>query len=76
MDNGTTGEGSELDPRAIRETANLSMDEMAELIGMSVHGYRLWENGYRQPGGPAFKLLGLIAQAPEETLRRLRSIQG
>lgn len=76
MDSETTGKASELDPQTIREGANLSIDEMAELIGMSVDGYRLWENGHRQPGGPAFKLLGLIAQAPEETVHRLRSIQG
>ncbi|MBO9466549.1 helix-turn-helix domain-containing protein [Tropicibacter sp. R15_0] len=75
MDDETTSKPPELDPQTIREGAGLSVDEMAELIGMSVSGYRLWEDGHRQPGGPAFKLLGLIAQAPEETVRRLRSIQ-
>lgn len=48
----------ELDPQTIREGVELSIDEMAKLIGMSVNGSRPWVNGQRQSGGPAFKLLG------------------
>ncbi len=63
------------DPRAIREKAGLSEDEMAKLIGMSVYGYGQWENGQRQPGGPAFKLLGLMAQDTEATVHGLRNLE-
>ena len=63
-----------LDPRAVREKAAFSEQDMADLLGMSANGYRLWENGQRQPGGPAFKLLGLIAKDPELTVRRLREL--
>lgn len=63
-----------LDPRAVREDAAISEEDMAHLLGMSTSGYRLWENGQRRPGGPAFKLLGLIARDSEATLRRLREL--
>lgn len=75
METKTTKRPTQLDPRAVREDANLSEDEMADLIGMSVTGYRLWENGQRRPGGPAFKLLGLMAQDWEMTVRNLRAIE-
>ena len=64
-----------LDPRAVREKAALSEEDMAHLLGMSTNGYRLWENGQRRPGGPAFKLLGLIARDTEATLRHLRELR-
>ena len=62
------------DPRAVREKAALSEEDMAHLMGMSRDGYRLWENGQRRPGGPAFKLLGLIARDTEATVRHLREL--
>ena len=70
----TTDTPEPLDPRAIREEAALSEQDMADLLGMSANGYRLWENGQRQPGGPAFKLLGLIARDTEAMVRRLREL--
>ena len=63
-----------LDPRAVREKAALPEKEMAHLMGMSANGYRLWENGQRRPGGPAFKLLGLMSKDTETTVRRLREL--
>lgn len=75
MESKTPEENAVPDPRTVRENANLSAEEMADLIGMNVNGYRLWENGHRQPGGPAFKLLGLMVLDPESTIRLLRSIQ-
>ena len=59
-------------PLEVREKAGLTVEEMAELIGMSESGYELWENGTRRPGGPAFKLLALLDAHPKETVARLR----
>ena len=59
-------------PLEVREKAGLTVSEMAELIGMSEFGYKLWENGARRPGGPAFKLLALLDAHPKETVARLR----
>ena len=70
----TSDKPNPLDPQTIREMAALSEEEMANLMGMSANGYRLWENGQRRPGGPAFKLLALLACDTEATVRHLRSI--
>ena len=59
-------------PLEVREKAGLTVVEMAELIGMSESGYKLWESGARRPGGPAFKLLALLDAHPKETVARLR----
>ncbi|WP_216825804.1 DNA-binding transcriptional regulator [Ruegeria sp. EL01] len=59
-------------PLEVREKAGLTAAEMAELIGMSEIGYKLWESGARRPGGPAYKLLALLDAHPKETVARLR----
>lgn len=59
-------------PLDVREKAGLTVAEMAELIGMSEFGYKLWESGARSPGGPAYKLLALLDAHPKETVSRLR----
>ncbi len=70
----TTDTRTPLDPRSVREKAGLSEQDMARLLGMSADGYRLWENGQRRPGGPAYKLLGLIDGDTEATVCRLREL--
>jgi DNA-binding transcriptional regulator YiaG len=70
----TTRIPNQLEPRTVRQQAELSEEDMANLMGMSANGYRLWENGHRQPGGPAFKLLGLLASDTDATIRRLRNL--
>ncbi len=59
-------------PLEVREKTGLTVAEMAELIGMSESGYKLWESGARRPGGPAYKLLALLYAHPKETVTRLR----
>ena len=59
-------------PLEVREKTGLTVAEMAELIGMSESGYKLWESGARRPGGPAYKLLALLDAHPKETASRLR----
>ena len=46
---------------------------MAPLMGMSLSGYRKWEQGRRQVSGPAANLLRVIAREPEAVKRALRS---
>src|SRR6188474_213156 len=46
-----------VDPRAIRLGAKLTQAEMAPLMGMSLSGYRKWEQGQRRVSGPAATLL-------------------
>ena len=35
-------------PRVVREQVNLTQAEMASLMGMSLSGYRKWEQGTRR----------------------------
>ena len=63
-----------LEPQSLREAAGLSQEEMAELLGMGDYGYSAWERGVRKPGGPALKLLALIATDPVAMVAALRKL--
>ena len=60
-----------LDPRVVRKQAKLTQAEMAPLMGMSLSGYRKWEQGKRAISGPAATLLRVIAKEPEAIKRAL-----
>ena len=47
-------------PREVREQARLTQAQMAPLMGMSLSGYRKWEQGTRRVSGPAATLLRVI----------------
>ena len=59
-------------PREIRKQIKLTQAQMAQLMGMSVSGYRKWEQGRRQVSGPAATLLRVIAREPEAVKRALQ----
>ena len=61
-----------LTPREVRKKVRLTQAEMAPLMGMSVSGYRKWEQGKRQVSGPAAMLLQIIAREPEAVMRALQ----
>ncbi len=70
------GEGSAivhspLDPREVRERVKLTQAQMAPLMGMSVSGYRKWEQGQRRVSGPAAALLKVIEREPDAVRRAL-----
>ncbi|MXW91285.1 MAG: helix-turn-helix domain-containing protein [Rhodospirillaceae bacterium] len=60
-------------PREVREQARLTQAQMAPLMGMSLSGYRKWEQGTRQVSGPAAMLLRVIQKEPEAVKRALSS---
>ena len=60
-------------PREVREQAHLTQAQMAPLMGMSVSGYRKWEQGQRRVSGPAATLLRMIEKEPEAVRRALLS---
>ncbi len=60
-----------LDPRRVREKAKLTQAQMAPLMGMSLSGYRKWEQGQRRISGPAAALLTLIDREPGAVRRAL-----
>ena len=58
-------------PREIRKQAMLTQAQMAPLMGMSLSGYRKWEQGTRRVSGPAAALLRIIEKEPEAVRRAL-----
>ncbi len=72
------GEGSavlheSVTPREVRRQAKLTQAQMAPLMGMSLSGYRKWEQGARRVSGPAATLLRVIQKEPEAVRRALSS---
>ena len=58
-------------PREVREQAHLTQAQMAPLMGMSLSGYRKWEQGQRRVSGPAAALLRVIEKEPGAVQRAL-----
>ena len=58
-------------PHEVRTRAKLTQAEMAPLMGMSLSGYRKWEQGTRRVSGPAEALLRVIQREPEAVRRAL-----
>ncbi|OQW58253.1 MAG: transcriptional regulator [Proteobacteria bacterium SG_bin9] len=54
-----------LSVRELRQRSRLTQCEFAERLGVPVDTIRNWEQGKRQPRGPARALLTVIAEAPD-----------
>lgn len=52
-------------PQTIRKKLNLSQSAFAGLMGVSLRTIQDWEQGRRQPSGPAKSLLRIAEQFPE-----------
>jgi len=59
------------DVRRIREKLNKSQSEFARMIGVSVSTLQNWEQGRRQPEGPARALLVVASKAPNVVAKAL-----
>lgn len=59
------------DVRAIRAKLHKSQSEFARMIGVSVATLQNWEQGRRQPEGPARALLIVAAKAPTVVAKAL-----
>ena len=60
-----------LDVRAVRERLGLSQPEFAARFGISVKTLRNWEQGHRQPEGPARAYLTVIKNSPDAVIAAL-----
>ena len=60
------------DIKIARKRVGLSRDAFARTFGLSPATLRKWENGERQPTGPARILLTIICREPEAALRAIR----
>jgi putative transcriptional regulator len=59
----------EPNPKDIRTKLELTQAHFATLMNISVHTLRNWEQGRRQPEGPAKVLLNIVSEHPEVLLR-------
>lgn len=59
------------DIKAIREKLGVSQSEFALMIGVSISTLQNWEQGRRQPDGPARALLKVAAENPEAVAEAL-----
>ena len=64
---------AEIQLRAVDGTVWLTQAQMAPVMGMSLSGYRKWEQGQRRVSGPAATLLRLIQKEPDVVKRALLS---
>ena len=60
-----------INPVEVRKHAKLTQPQMALLMGMSLSGYRKWEQGERNISGPAATLLRIMEKEPEAVRRAL-----
>jgi len=60
-----------VDVRAARKKLGLSQDKFAKAFKISSSTLRKWEQGARQPRGPARVLLAVIEKEPEAVKRAL-----
>jgi putative transcriptional regulator len=64
---------TKVEVRTIREKLGLSQSEFAAHFGFTAAAVRQWEQGRRQPHGPARVLLTIIAREPGAVSRALKT---
>lgn len=58
--------------KELRSTYDLSQDQFAAMLGISIGTLRNWEQGRRTPNGPAKVLLRVAARHPDAILDVVR----
>jgi putative transcriptional regulator len=64
----------EIDVKAIRAGLDMTQEEFAGRFGFSVNTLRHWEQGSRQPEGPARAYLRVIERAPMVVQKALQAV--
>ena len=64
-----TGKPHEI--KSVREKLDVSQNEFALMIGVSVRTLQNWEQGRRRPEGPAKALLRIASRNPDAALDAL-----
>ena len=62
-----------LDVKRIRSNLHVSQSQFALLIGVSKSTLQNWEQGRREPEGPAKALLRIVEKRPQAVLEALRA---
>jgi len=61
-------------PKQIRESLHQTQEGFAELLGVSVRTLQNWEQGRRDPQGPAERLLHVASRHPVELLDSMQTV--
>lgn len=61
------------DVRGLRESIKLTQAAFARMIGVSVRTLQNWEQGRREPDGPAKALLRVVERQPKAVLQALHA---
>jgi len=61
------------DIKAIRQKLDVSQNQFAHMIGVTVATLQNWEQGRRQPHGPARALLKVASKNPDAVLEALHT---
>lgn len=64
------------DVNAVRTKLGMTQESFAETFGVSLATIRNWEQGRREPHGPARVLLAIIEREPKAVLRALGQKKG
>lgn len=64
-----------IDVKRLRAKIGLSQSEFASRFGFSAAAIKNWEQGIRQPEGPARILLALIEQNPKLIEKEIKKLQ-
>lgn len=59
------------DVKALRSRLDLTQEEFAAMIGVSVRTLQNWEQGHREPEGPARALLRVAELRPDAVIEAL-----
>ena len=60
-----------VDVKAIRKKAGMTQKQFSDIFGLSVGTLRHWEQGARNPQGPALVLLNVMEKNPKAVLEAL-----
>jgi putative transcriptional regulator len=61
------------DIKAVRDSLKMSQAEFSMMIGVSIRTLQNWEQGRREPDGPARALLNVAAKNPRAVLDALHA---
>ncbi|MEM7698501.1 MAG: helix-turn-helix domain-containing protein [Verrucomicrobiota bacterium] len=64
---------SNIDVKALRENTGLTQSEFSRMIGVSIKTLQNWEQGRREPDGPAKALLRVVEKEPAAVLSALHT---
>ena len=62
-----------VDIKAIREAFNMSQSQLATFMAVSINTLQNWEQGRRNPRGPAQALLRIMQHEPDAVMRALHT---